>query len=115
MRWAPANATVDQVQVLGGALVRLLAFTHVSVQAASARRHCRRLHCKWLVWLQQEVGGQSTTGRLNSPSSVRFLQQMLKEPKEIQDIQPAFVVFCAVAHVSCAVYKQTIVIEQHCT
>ena len=63
MRRAPANATIDQVKVLGGALVGLLAFTHVSVQAASARRHSRRLHCKWLgrQLVLQQVGCHSIT------------------------------------------------------
>ncbi|KAA6417520.1 MAG: hypothetical protein FRX49_09360 [Trebouxia sp. A1-2] len=43
MRWAPANATVDQVQVLGGALVRLLAFTHrgALTQAMQCTTGCR--------------------------------------------------------------------------
>ena len=68
MRRAPTNATIDQIQVLGGALVRLLAFTHVSVQGASAGRHRRRLHCEWRVsHLElQQVGGHSTTERVKS-------------------------------------------------
>ncbi len=83
MRRAPASATIDQVQVLGGALVRLLALTHVSVQATSARRHRSRLHCERLVnhLVLQQVGGHSTTGRFKEFSTLQsFLQQMLVQP-----------------------------------
>ena len=81
MRRAPANATIDKVQVLGGALVGLLAFTHVSVKAASTRCHSRHLHCKWLV---RAVGDAASPLPLNNIMLVslqhgKFLQQLLLE------------------------------------
>ena len=61
---ASTDTPIDEVQVLRGALIGLLAFAHACVQAASARGHCRRLHCSRLVrhqhlawkghWLLQE-------------------------------------------------------------